>query len=70
MVMEGTVTEDLPGASFRVRLEETGSEVVAKIAGKLRKHHIRVLPGDHVTVEVSTYDPSQGRITFRRLARP
>lgn len=62
--MEGTVTEVLPNATFRVELSN-GHNVLATIAGKMRRHRIRVLQGDRVTVEVSPYDLTRGRITFR-----
>ena len=62
--LQGTVTEVLPNATFRVLLEN-GHKVLATIAGKMRRHRIRVLAGDRVTVEVSPYDLSRGRITFR-----
>lgn len=64
IVLEGTVTEVLPNATFRVELEN-GHTVLATIAGKMRRFRIRVLQGDRVTVEVSPYDLSRGRITFR-----
>jgi len=62
--MEGTVTEPLPNAMFRVELEN-GHKVLAHISGKMRMHYIRILPGDKVTVELSPYDLSRGRITYR-----
>ena len=62
--MEGTVVETLPNTMFRVELEN-GHVVTAHISGKMRKHYIRILPGDTVTVEMSPYDLSKGRITFR-----
>jgi translation initiation factor IF-1 len=62
--MEGTVIEALPGTQFRVRLEN-GHEVLAYLAGKMRKYYIRILLGDRVSVEMSPYDLSRGRITFR-----
>ncbi|GLQ05567.1 translation initiation factor IF-1 [Sneathiella chinensis] len=61
---EGTVTELLPNATFRVKLEND-HEVLAHTAGKMRKHRIRVLAGDKVTVEMTPYDLTKGRITFR-----
>ena len=61
---EGTVTELLPNATFRVKLEN-GHVVLSHISGKMRMHYIRILPGDKVTVEVSPYDLSRARITFR-----
>lgn len=65
MVFDGEVVDCLPGAKFKVDLDGAG-EAVTTLAGKLRKHRIRVLLGDRVTVEVSTYDPTKGRITFRK----
>ena len=61
---EGEVVEALPSTMFRVQLE-SGHDVLAKISGKMRKHRIRILPGDRVQVEVSTYDLGRGRITYR-----
>jgi len=61
---EGTVLEALPNANFKVKLPN-GHVVTAVISGKLRQNYIRVLPGDHVTVEVSVYDLDRGRITWR-----
>lgn len=63
--MNGTVLESLRNAMFRVRLE-TGQEVLAHVSGKIRKFFIRVLPGDTVTVELSPYDLTRGRITHRK----
>lgn len=60
----GVVQEPLPNAMFRVKLE-TGNEILAHISGKIRKNFIRILPGDHVTVEISIYDLTRGRITYR-----
>ena len=62
--VEGTVIEPLPNAMFRVQLEN-GHEVLAHISGKMRMHYIRILSGDKVKVELSPYDLSRGRITFR-----
>ena len=62
--VEGEVVEALPSTMFRVELD-SGQSVLAKISGKMRKHYIRLLPGDRVTVELSPYDLSRGRITFR-----
>ena len=62
--VEGTVIEPLPNAMFRVELEN-GHKVLAHISGKMRMHYIRILPGDKVTVEVSPYDLTRCRITFR-----
>ncbi|HIC03135.1 TPA: translation initiation factor IF-1 [Candidatus Poribacteria bacterium] len=63
--VEGTVTEPLPNATFRVELENK-HEVLAHICGRMRKHFIRILPGDSVTVELSPYDLTRGRITYRK----
>jgi len=62
--LEGTVLEPLPNAMFKVELEN-GHKVLAHISGKMRMHYIRILPGDKVTVEVSPYDLTRGRITYR-----
>jgi translation initiation factor IF-1 len=62
--VEGTVVEPLPNAMFRVELEN-GHLVLAHISGKMRMHYIRILPGDKVTVELSPYDLTRGRITYR-----
>ncbi len=62
--LEGIVEEALPNANFKVRLEND-HVILAHISGKLRMHYIRILPGDKVTVEMSTYDLSRGRITWR-----
>ncbi len=64
ITMEGTVVEPLPNASFRVELEN-GHEILAHISGKMRMHYIRILPGDRVQVELSPYDLTRGRITYR-----
>lgn len=63
--VEGTVVEPLPNAMFRVELDN-GHKVLAHISGKMRMHFIRILPGDKVTVELSPYDLSRGRITYRK----
>ena len=62
--VEGEVVEALPSTMFRVQVEG-GLDVLAKISGKMRKHYIRILPGDKVKVELSAYDLSRGRITYR-----
>jgi len=62
--VEGKVTETLPNAMFRVELEN-GHEILAHVSGKIRMHYIRILPGERVTVEMSPYDLSKGRITYR-----
>ncbi|NMB27271.1 MAG: translation initiation factor IF-1 [Tissierellia bacterium] len=63
--VEGTVTEALPNAIFKVELEN-GHEILAHISGKLRMNYIKILPGDKVTVELSPYDLTRGRITWRK----
>ncbi len=62
--VEGVVVEKLPSAVFRVKLE-TGNEVLAHISGKMRMYYIRILPGDKVKVELTPYDLTRGRITYR-----
>jgi translation initiation factor IF-1 len=62
--VEGTVVETLPNAMFRVKLDN-GHRVLAHISGKMRMHFIKILPGDRVTIELSPYDFSRGRITYR-----
>ena len=62
--LEGKVIEPLPNAMFKVELEN-GHVVLAHISGKMRMHYIRILPGDRVTVELSPYDLTRGRITYR-----
>lgn len=66
--MNGRVTEVLPDSRFRVTLEN-GHALVAYTSGKMRKHHIRILAGDAVRLELSPYDLSKGRITFRHIER-
>jgi translation initiation factor IF-1 len=62
--IDGTIKENLPNASFRVVLEN-GHEVLAHVSGKMRMHFIKILPGDKVTMELSPYDLTKGRITYR-----
>ena len=62
--VEETVVEALPGTMFRVKLQN-GVVILAHVSGKIRQHYIRILPGDKVTVEISPYDVTRGRITFR-----
>ncbi len=62
--VEGIITEPLPNAMFRVELEN-GHKVLAYICGKMRKYYIKILPGDKVKVELSPYDLTRGRITYR-----
>lgn len=63
--LEGTVTEALPSAMFRIDLDN-GLEILGRISGKIRKNNIRILVGDRVTVEISPYDLTKGRITYRQ----
>ena len=62
--IEGSILESMPNAMFRVKLEN-GHEILAHISGKIRKNFIRILPGDRVKVEMTPYDLTKGRITFR-----
>ena len=64
VAIDGTVSQVLPATMYRVRLEN-GHEILAHISGKMRKHFIRITTGDKVRVEMSTYDLSKGRITYR-----
>ncbi len=64
--MDGVVMEVLPDSRYRVTLDN-GHDLVAYSAGKMRKHHIKILAGDKVSLEISTYDLSKGRITFRHI---
>lgn len=64
IIAEGTVSESLPNAMFRVKLEN-GHIILAHISGKMRMNFIKILPGDKVTVEISVYDLTKGRITYR-----
>ena len=63
--VQKTFVETLPNAMFKVQLDN-GVVILAHVSGKIRMHHIRILPGDRVTVEISPYDLTRGRITFRR----
>lgn len=62
--IQGTIKETLPNAMFKVELEND-AEILAHVSGKIRMHYIRILPGDKVTVEMSPYDLTKGRITYR-----
>lgn len=62
--VEGKITETLPNAMFKVELEN-GHVILAHVSGKIRMHYIKILPGDRVTVEMSPYDLTKGRITYR-----
>jgi len=64
--LEGTVLESMRGANFRVQLDETDQVIMAFVSGKIRKNYIKVLVGDKVTCELSPYDLTKGRITFRK----
>jgi translation initiation factor IF-1 len=64
ITVEAVVTEALPNARFRARLE-SGHEILAHVSGKMRMHYIRILPGDKITVEMSPYDLTKGRIVYR-----
>ncbi|HLV09944.1 MAG TPA: translation initiation factor IF-1 [Halanaerobiales bacterium] len=66
--VQGTVIEPLPNAMFRVELEN-GHKVLAHVSGKMRMNFIRILPGDRVTIELSPYDLSRGRITYRHKTK-
>jgi translation initiation factor IF-1 len=63
--LTGTIIETLPGTQFKVELEN-GHRILAHVAGKMRKHYIRIVPGDSVTVELTPYDLTKGRITYRK----
>ncbi len=65
IVLEGVVVEALRGGTFRVELDGNAHEVLAHVSGRLRRHRIRILPGDRVQVEVSPYDLTRGRLTYR-----
>jgi translation initiation factor IF-1 len=64
LVLEGTVVETLANTKFRIKVD-SGHEILAHISGKMRRHYIRIIPGDKVTVEVSPYDLTRGRIIYR-----
>ena len=64
ITVEAIVTEALPNARFRARLE-SGHQILAHVSGKMRMHYIRILPGDRITVEMSPYDLTKGRIVYR-----
>ena len=63
--MEATVLTALPNAMFKLRLDGSGKEILSTVSGKMRKHFIRILPGDKVAVELSPYDLTRGRIVYR-----
>lgn len=66
--MEGVVTDVMPDSRYRVTLDN-GHDLIAYSAGKMRKHHIRIIAGDKVSLEISPYDLSKGRITFRHIEK-
>lgn len=63
--LNGKIVETLPGTQFKVELEN-GHQIIAHVSGKMRKHYIRLVPGDSVTVELTPYDLTKGRITYRK----
>ncbi len=63
--VEGIIEEALPGLTFRVRLKEDNREILAYLGGRLKLHYIKVIPGDHVVVEITSYDDKRGRIVRR-----
>jgi len=63
-IQEGVITESLPSLTFKVKLND-GKEILARLSGRMRIHHIRVLVGDKVSIELSPYDQTKGRIVFR-----
>jgi len=67
--VEGVVIEALPGTKFRVKLDDNDHEVLAYLSGKMRRHYIRILLGDRVSMEMSPYDMNQARITYRYSKR-
>jgi len=69
ITVEAVVTESLPNARFRAKLE-SGHEILAHVSGKMRMHYIRILPGDKITIEMSPYDLTKGRIVSRGDRRP
>lgn len=66
ITLDGEVTESLPNARFMVKLDDNGQEIMAYVSGRMRKFFIRILPGDKVKVELSPYDMTKGRITYRQ----
>ena len=64
--VEAVVTQALPNAMFKIRLDNSDKEILGIVSGKMRKHFIRILPGDRVRVELSPYDLTKGRIVFRQ----
>ncbi len=66
IIKTGTVIEALPNTTFKVQLDNNGGTILCHLAGKMRIHHISVMPGDHVKVEMTPYDPTRGRIIYRQ----
>ncbi len=64
--LEGVITQALPNAMFKLKLDNTDKEILGIVSGKMRKHFIRILPGDRVRVELSPYDLTKARIVFRQ----
>lgn len=64
--LQATVSQALPNAMFKLKLDDSQKEILGIVSGKMRKHFIRILPGDRVTVELSPYDLERGRIVFRQ----
>lgn len=65
IILEGEVVENLPNTLFRIKLKEVDKVVLCYLSGKMRKHYIKILPGDKVRVEITPYDPDRGRIIYR-----
>lgn len=65
VILEGEVIENLPNTLFRIKLKEVDKIVLCYLSGKMRKHYIKILPGDKVRVEITPYDPDRGRIIYR-----
>lgn len=65
-VLEGEVVENLPNTQFRVKVKDTDSIITCYLSGRMRKHYIKILPGDRVRFEVTPYDPRMGRIVYRQ----
>jgi len=66
IVVEGTVTENLPNTLFRVKLDDSERVILCYLSGKMRKNYIKILPGDKVRIELTPYDLNRGRIVYRR----
>ncbi len=70
IIKTGTVIEALPNTTFKVQLDNNGGTILCHLAGKMRIHHISVMPGDFVKVEMTPYDPNRGRIIYRQKKAP